>query len=359
MVQMVGLRLDFAPFQPSHLRHVYTPRSPASPLESIAKRVRSTYHSTCWNSSSDSDSSTAVVSSGPPPSPYKWMWYCHQCRTGYEIGVTRRCLIDDHELCYGQPVKKRTKKGKKKNQACQSEFDYSGWKTWGAWKRTQAGQRDAPVQRDCSKHCEWPSQCRWACKQEQEGPASCKDVVQEPASEDAHVATPQTEEPPVTASSEQVSQAQQPVDGPLATIATAARRLTSQWTSLLAPIPEEPLPAPIEEFLNPTTPNVDPMKEGKQTASPPTTSSIADTKSSAAVGMAFDFGFSPDVNEATPSFPGGIHDLVARTVGIALIVPLRTCLEQNASVHRRCASAPAERKPQLQEQLRGARRMSA
>ncbi|KAL9014660.1 MAG: hypothetical protein Q9173_000693 [Seirophora scorigena] len=358
MVQMGGLRLDCAPLQPSHLRHVYTPRSPSSPLESSPKRVRSTYNSTCRNSSSDSDSSTAALSSGPPPSPYKWMWYCHQCRTGYEIGVTRRCLIDDHELCYGQPVKKRSKKGRKKNQACQSEFDYSGWKTWGAWKRTQAGQRDAPVQRDCSKHCAWPSQCRWTRKQEQEGQASCKDVVQEPASEDAYVAAPQTEELPVADSSEQVSQAQQPVDGPLATIATAARRLTSQWTSLLAPIPEEPLPAPIEEFLNPTTPKEDPTKERKQTASPLTTSSIANTKSSAAVGMDFDFGFSLDVNEATPSFPRGIQDLVARTVGIALIVPLRTCLEQNASVHRRCASAPAERKPQLQEQLMGARRMS-
>ncbi|KAI4287930.1 MAG: hypothetical protein L6R35_002816 [Caloplaca aegaea] len=330
---MVGLRLDFAPVQPSHLRHVYTPRSPASPLESIAKRVRSTYSSTCSDSSSDSDSSTASRSSRPPPSPYKWMWYCHQCRTGYEIGVTRRCLIDDHELCYGQPAKKRSKRGKKKNQACQSEFDYSGWKTWGAWKRMQSGQKDEPLERDCSSHCEWPSQCRWARKQEQESQANSEEVVQEPTAEDAHIAAPQAEELPIATSSEDVNQTQKPLDGPLATIATAARKLTSQWTCLLASIEEDPLPAPVEAFFNPPTPKEGPTQfEGEQPAfsQGEETSAVPPDTHSAVFGKDFDVGFTSNVNEkTTPSVPRGLHDLVARTVGIALTVPLRTtCLEE-------------------------------
>ncbi|KAI4147365.1 MAG: hypothetical protein LQ341_001818, partial [Variospora aurantia] len=157
----------------------------------------------------------------------------------------------------------------------------------------------------------------------------------EPTAEDAHIAAPQAKELPIATSSEEdVNQTQKPLDGPLATIATAARKLTSQWTCLLASIEEEPLPAPIEAFFNPPTPKAGPTQfEGEQPAfSQEETSAVPPPDTHSAVfRMDFDLGFtSSNVNEkTTPSVPRGLHDLVARTVGIALTVPMRTtCLEE-------------------------------
>ncbi|KAI4116417.1 MAG: hypothetical protein LQ338_007717, partial [Usnochroma carphineum] len=262
---MVGLQLDFTPVQPSHLRHVFTPRSPASPLESIAKRIRCTNPTARFDSSSDSGSSADSLSSGSPPSPCKWMWYCHQCRTGYELGVTRRCLIDDHQLCYGQPVKKRSKKGKKKHQACQSEFDYTGWQSWGVWKRMQAGQEEEPRERNCSANCDWLSQCRWARKQEQSVENNSREAVEEVVQEAAQDDTaPQSEQAPVAARNDDPAPASKPADGPLSSIATAARKLTSQWASLLAPIPEEPASVSVEEFLDSAKTKANPTEGAEQ-----------------------------------------------------------------------------------------------
>lgn len=368
---MVGLRLDFVPVQPSHLRHSYTPRSPASPLESIAKRIRCTKNTVTSDNSSDPDSSDETFSSDPPPSPYKWMWYCHQCRTGYELGVTRRCLIDDHQLCYGQPVKKRSKKGRKKHQACQSEFDYVGWQNWGAWKRLGTGSEEEPVQRNCSAHCDWPSQCRWARKEERSVESksneslaeNVREAVQEPPQEAAQEAAAPTEKAPAPACNEsKVIQAQKSTESPLTSIATAARQFTSRWTSLLAPIPEEePASASIESFLDshkiqdkstlPTEP-INPLLQN-----PPTIDLTSSNPS-----FDFDFSTAASVAEKAPSLAGGLHDLVARTVGIALFTPTKTHLEQRerGMKHRRCVSAPARTKSMQRDgQSKRKRRLSA
>ncbi|KAL8720263.1 MAG: hypothetical protein Q9225_002861 [Loekoesia sp. 1 TL-2023] len=379
---MVGLRLDFTPVQPSQLRHSFTPRSPASPLESTAKRTRYTKDILHSDSSSESGSSTNSWSSDPPPSPYKWMWYCHQCRTGYELGVTRRCLIDDHELCYGQPIKKRSKKGKKKSRACQSEFDYVGWENYGAWKRVQNGQDsqdEAQVERNCAALCDWPSQCRWARKQEQLAKESCHEAVEE--------AAPQTQEDCAATANELTTPAQKSADSPISMIRTATQKLTSQWTSLLAPIEEEPASGSIEDFLglakaktNPTAASkqadvsrqdssmsddvlfVTPLEIAEDNGNATSTISKVDTKSNA-FGFDFDFGFNRDVEEeAPPSIVEGLHDLVAGTVGIALSIPSSAPSEQDKNRGRngrKCVSAPPSLGMELPEQLQAKRRMSA
>ena len=235
---MVGLKLQFAPFQPSNLRHTSGPQSPASPLEPSSKRIRSRSPAQSSNRASESIWSPNLASEGPPPDPCRWMWYCHQCRTGYGIGVTRRCLLDDHLLCYGQPVRKRTKKGikVKKVKACQSEFDYVGWQKWGEWKRSQIGQyhqsQDQPA-RHCSLKCDWPSQCRWAPDLNQpDRPDNERDHQESSLGEPP----PKDEEP--STESDDNSLARQ-TGTYIEKIYTATQKLTSQWTSLLTPIQEQ------------------------------------------------------------------------------------------------------------------------
>ncbi|KAL8762282.1 MAG: hypothetical protein Q9184_001694 [Pyrenodesmia sp. 2 TL-2023] len=337
--------------------------------------MRCTKNTTSSDDSSDSDSSAESFSSDPPPSPYRWMWYCHQCRTGYELGVTRRCLIDDHQLCYGQPVKKRSKKGKKKHQACQSEFDYVGWQNWGAWKRLGTRSEEEPVQRNCSARCDWPSQCRWARKEErsvesksnESVPAAAPEAVQEPPREAAQEDAPPTEETPAPACNENnTTQPQKSTESSLISIATAARQFTSRWTSLLAPIPEEePASASIESFLNshkiqgksilPTEP-INPLLQK------PLTIGLTSVDSSFNFDFDFDFSTGASIAEKAPSLAGGLHDLVARTVGIALFTPTKTHLEQRepGMKHRRCVSAPARTKPmERDDQPKRKRRLSA
>lgn len=310
------------------------------------------------------------------------MWYCHQCRTGYELGVTRRCLIDDHELCYGQSIKKRSKKGKKKNRACQSEFDYVGWQNYGAWRRVPNGQDaqdEAQVERNCAALCDWPSQCRWARKQEQPAEESCPEAVKE--------AAPQTQEECAATANEVTTQTQKSADSPISMIRNATQKLTSQWTSLLAPIEEEPAWESIEDFLglakaktNPTAASeqadvsrqYSPMSDNVSSVTPleiaedngNTTSIVSnvDAKSNA-FGFDFDFGFNRNAEEeAPPSIVEGLHDLVAGTVGIALSIPSSTRFEQEedrSGNGRRCVSAPPSLGMELPEQLRDERRMSA
>ncbi|KAL9023021.1 MAG: hypothetical protein Q9196_007425 [Gyalolechia fulgens] len=375
---MVGLRLDYTPTQPSHLRHAFTPRSPVSPLESVAKRICFTKNTSYSNNLSDCASSTTSRTSNPPSSPYKWMWYCHQCRTGYELGVTRRCLIDDHQLCYGQPMKKRPKKGSKKNRACQSEFDYTGWQNYGAWKRAQNGQdpqEEVQPERNCVALCDWPSQCRWARKQKLSVQESCHEAVPE--------VTPHAQEECVATANEVATQTQKSSDSPISIIRTAAQRLSSQWTSLLAPIEEERGPDSVEDFLglartdmNPTGASeradtcgpdrqmsdnvrfVAPFEIKKDLAGNPSIVPTTDTKSTA-FGFDFDFGFNRNVEEdAAPSMTEGLHDLVAGAVGIALSVPSSPRLARK-DYSRRCISAPPTLRMKLQDQLRDGRRSSA
>ncbi|KAL8710809.1 MAG: hypothetical protein Q9220_004612 [cf. Caloplaca sp. 1 TL-2023] len=355
---MVGLRLDFTPSQPSQLRHCYAPRSPASPLESLAKRPRYSLSVSSSESASESDSSSGAASGNPPPSPYKWMWYCHECRTGYQLGVTRRCLIDDHQLCYGSPVKKSSKKRNKKTRACHSSFDYLGWQKWGEWKRSQTGQDlegQESLQHNCSLFCDWPSQCRRSITQEQPVEEAATDLVQE-VFEEVALETP---EPATSLVEESAEQEPRSVDGFISKIGTATQKLTSQWGSLLSPVEEaeeeETSLAAIEDFLrlansgnNPTTstevdnvhchdhsaPDAVQMSaplNAEQTSSSPPSPAVGEQRrrslpahtASIAFGLGFDFGFHcrAEGEDNLPSVTDGLHQMAASAVGIALSTP--------------------------------------
>ncbi|KAL8970488.1 MAG: hypothetical protein Q9183_001495 [Haloplaca sp. 2 TL-2023] len=352
---MVGLKLDFVPSQPSRLRYSSGPRSPASPLASPSKRIRFTPSIRSFDSSSSDSGSSTSTSTDPPPSPYKWMWYCHECRTGYEVGVTRRCLIDDHQLCYGQPVKKRSRKNKKV-RACQSEFDYTGWQNWGAWKRGESDANEAARhERNCFGNCDWPSQCRWSHKQE-EKPAEEK-VVSQPQ--------PAAEEMPSTVT---VGKANDTV---LAKLSTATQKLATHWVSMLSPVEEEPSATKIEDFLNSAKNHAAMEVDTEDDASFYDTAS-GDAKETAAkcdkaFGLGaysdFDFGFHQAGTKAGQQVPNsktiGVRDLVASTVGIALAVPGTPTSEQCCGNGRRCVSEPPALSVRQRGKLDGGRRRSA
>ncbi|KAI4103984.1 MAG: hypothetical protein L6R37_003546 [Teloschistes peruensis] len=342
---MVQLRLNFAPTQPSLLRHVSAPRSPASPLETTAKHLRYTLPIRLTGSASGMAPST--VSSGPPPSPHNWMWYCHQCRTGYKIGVTRRCLIDDHMLCYGTTIKKKAKKSKKV-KACQSEFDYVGWANWGEWKRKETGkdsQAEEQPKRDCFGNCDWPSQCRWAPKQQ------IQPAVQ-PQQETAQEADPQSQS--ACTSADPSPGAKPTTDNVLVKLGSATQKLASHWASMLTPIEEDPAeqsPTSIKDFLDLGKQATEPMlfsvaplgissKHTSSTPQPPTEVHSATNFNN----FDFDFGFHSSAaggdndNNMPPSIAKGI---VASTVGLALsAVPSARVQDGGDERSKRCASEP-------------------
>lgn len=130
----------------------------------------------------------------PPPEPIAWMWQCHQCSRIYQLTTTNRCLEDGHRFCAGTTIIKRNRRNNHKkvlkHKACASEFDYAGWRVYGAWRREMNVQPDgaddvamldandaaAPNDgltdstidahakgqvRDCWMNCDFPSECRW------------------------------------------------------------------------------------------------------------------------------------------------------------------------------------------------------
>jgi hypothetical protein len=116
---------------------------------------------------------TKKTPSPPPSDPLAWVWQCHLCRSRWPLGVTRRCLVDGHFYCSGDTPQPNLKK--KKGQSCSSEFDYVGWKDWGAWKRNALKTISNPrIARGCER-CEFPSQCRY-------GPEEKSLIDQQPSS---------------------------------------------------------------------------------------------------------------------------------------------------------------------------------
>ncbi|KAL8727302.1 MAG: hypothetical protein Q9166_006133 [cf. Caloplaca sp. 2 TL-2023] len=370
---MAGLKINSIPFRPSLLRNGYTPRSPLSPLESIAKRVCYSPSISSLGSASESTSSIHSKPTHPPRSPYRWIWQCHECHTSYQIGTTRRCLLDGHELCYGQPTKKRSKKGKKKVRTCQSQFDYAGWQAWGAWKRAQInhdGQENENLKRNCLASCDWPSQCRWSRQKEQ--------VVEQTCLDQALEATSQNLTTPASPTSEEDA-----CEPPKSNDSSLISKISSRWSSLLTPIEEEPsVPdtAAIENFLSLAKTEVEPSVASEQinVAHQETPSSgaaalvILKTSREKTVTRAershlnpstadkgysvlghnldLDFGFHLKAEEGVvPSLKKGLKELVTCTTGIALSTPVhgKRCIEGSSS-----PSVP------LQEQLQGARRLS-
>ena len=95
-----------------------------------------------------------------------WVWTCHLCRSHYPLGATRRCLEDGHYFCAGTSIDRLTGTTKK-HKACASEFDYTGWKTYGDWRRRCHEEENPDFvhgSKDCSQHCDHPSECRWTAK---------------------------------------------------------------------------------------------------------------------------------------------------------------------------------------------------
>ncbi|KAI1337366.1 hypothetical protein F5Y15DRAFT_160085 [Xylariaceae sp. FL0016] len=119
----------------------------------------------------------------PPPKPRPWVWQCHSCLTIYQLGCTRRCLNCSHTYCVSPPPavsssKVYTTTGKRRRRkrappgTCAAEFDYAGWREWGAWRRKvlgleaqgrcdEAARRAAFASKrhDCWLDCDSPSQC--------------------------------------------------------------------------------------------------------------------------------------------------------------------------------------------------------
>ncbi|KAI2486640.1 hypothetical protein Ptr902_00773 [Pyrenophora tritici-repentis] len=170
------LRISPAPFKPSLLS---IPPSPFSPRTPLTVNLPSRYQSR------QNDSAIYPQPAiNAPPSPLSWVWSCHQCHRNYRLGVTRRCLDDGHEFCSGTTTIKNWRKSTnprraKKHRACGSEFDYSGWKTWGRWRRggtknttlkqfnndpVVVSQTPSQGKKDCWNTCDYPSECRWGKK---------------------------------------------------------------------------------------------------------------------------------------------------------------------------------------------------
>lgn len=67
----------------------------------------------------------------------------------------------------------------RKRAACGSEFDYAGWKAWGAWR--QGATRSYPPLtnggKNCAQDCAYPSECRWGGRRAVERPVGGSQYV--------------------------------------------------------------------------------------------------------------------------------------------------------------------------------------
>lgn len=150
----------FAPLQPSGLRVLSGPVSPASPLSPLRSQLHFPLlpSARAMPSSSTFGSISTAVAASPETMP--WIWSCHKCHARYPLGATRRCLHDGHFFCGGTTVDKVTRKVKR-HRACASEFDYLGWEDFGNWKRHQAEHRPMDKShKNCEHQCDFPSACR-------------------------------------------------------------------------------------------------------------------------------------------------------------------------------------------------------
>lgn len=244
-----SLKIQVMPFKSSNLA---IPPSPFSPREPITPQFAASSALT-----PPVIKRRLVTSVSAPAPPLQWLWQCHICHNTYPLGITRRCLEDGHHFCAGTTTVKSWRRGVAKqkvlrrHKACASEFDYQGWKNWGAWRRNEQrlatgnsveseSSKDSdsidsdssdefasrmavdhepshdPQHKDCWNHCDYPSECRWGKQFGVQTPvlASTTFVVQQPSppspNKEAKTATPpttfdgilagnhETEEPPQT-----------------------------------------------------------------------------------------------------------------------------------------------------------------
>ncbi len=118
------------------------------------------------------------------------------CHEKYRLGVTRRCLNDGHVFCSGRTDAERGSSGSsrtngkprraRRHAACESEFDYYGWRDRGNWRRaarihfdiagalSPISEQSEPAKdaRNCAENCDYPSECRWRMVQATQRPCS-------------------------------------------------------------------------------------------------------------------------------------------------------------------------------------------
>ncbi|EMD95063.1 hypothetical protein COCC4DRAFT_151464 [Bipolaris maydis ATCC 48331] len=174
-----SLRISPAPFKSSFLSIPPSPFSPRTPLTPTVPLQRSVQKDSQQSSKTGTKSTENL-----PPTPLPWTWTCHQCHCSYRLNVTRRCLQDGHYYCSGTTTVKAWRQSAhvrrtKKHGACNSEFDYSGWKNWSRWRRDGPRNKAALVtdlpadtedgdittkKKDCWNTCDYPSECKWGKK---------------------------------------------------------------------------------------------------------------------------------------------------------------------------------------------------
>lgn len=174
-----SLRISPAPFKSSFLSIPPSPFSPRPPFTPTAPFQQSVQKGSQQGSKTGTKSTEDL-----PPTPLPWTWTCHHCHCSYRLNVTRRCLQDGHYYCSGTTTVKAWRQSNyvrrtKKHGACNSEFDYSGWKNWSRWRRdgprnkaaldtgSSAGTKDGDIptkKKDCWNTCDYPSECKWGNK---------------------------------------------------------------------------------------------------------------------------------------------------------------------------------------------------
>lgn len=160
----------------SPLRFASTPPSPLGSLSSTAPRPYPRISPKAMLTPGIPDSIENHITDVPPRTPMTWSWVCHKCSTRFPLGTTQRCLFDDHQVCFGRPVRPSNRK---KSLACGTEFDYTGWQEWLMWRKNKqlwsasssmASLRDESTMgsRDCWAQCSYPSECRWKARDSME-----------------------------------------------------------------------------------------------------------------------------------------------------------------------------------------------
>ena len=156
----------------SPLRFASTPPSPLGSLSSTAPRPYPRVSPKATLTPGIPDSIENHITDVPPRAPMTWSWVCHKCSTRFPLGTTQRCLFDDHQVCFGRPIRPSSRK---KSLACGTEFDYTGWQEWLTWRKNKqvwsasssmASLSDESTMgsRDCWTQCSYPSECRWKAR---------------------------------------------------------------------------------------------------------------------------------------------------------------------------------------------------
>ena len=243
----------YAPLEPSCLRILSSPLSPASPL--TPTHIQLHYPNLPSPRSTISGASTSSIKIVAPPT-MPWIWSCHKCHTRYALGTTRRCLHDGHYFCGGTTVDKISGKTKR-HRACASEFDYVGWEHFNNWKREEKHMQN-PNLKHCETQCDFPSACHWKTRHTPKKDANFSFL-------DPNCLG--TEEPQPKSSNNTSSSVPErtlsSVPKLLNRFVKAAEKRTSQLTTLLSTLEEESNFASTPGYLPPPTSNSIPQKPPK------------------------------------------------------------------------------------------------